>query len=266
MPGRFFLGALFGFIIASASYAARFLTLSGSLVTFLLAVIVFGIGGWQWTVPIVTFFVLSSLLSQFARSRKQELELVFEKSSTRDGGQVLANGGVPGLLVVLSVLYPIYDFYPLYLGALAAVTADTWGTEIGVLLKGKPVCVLTFRSVAVGTSGGVSASGTVGGAIGAGVIALSGYFWYADLRIAAAIVTAGLVGSFVDSMMGASVQAQFLCEVCGKTTERRIHCGHAAQRNRGVEWVGNDVVNSLCAMAGALAAWGLMLLVCPSPI
>ncbi len=63
MLGRFLLGALFGFIIASASYAARFLTLSGSLVTFLLAVIVFGIGGWQWTVPIVMFCSVESSLA-----------------------------------------------------------------------------------------------------------------------------------------------------------------------------------------------------------
>lgn len=260
MSDQFLLGALFGFIIAVASYVARFLTFSGSAATFLLAVIVFGVGGWQWTVPIVTFFVLSSLLSKFGGSRKERFDLLFEKSSRRDWGQVAANGGVAGLVVVLSALFPIFDFYPLYLGALAAVTADTWGTEIGILSKGRTVSVLTFQPVATGTSGGVSGLGTIGGAVGAAAVALAGYSWYSEFRTAIVVAAAGVVGSLADSALGATVQAQFKCEVCGRTTERQMHCGKAALRSRGVQWVNNDVVNFFCAAVGALVAWCMMLL------
>jgi uncharacterized protein (TIGR00297 family) len=175
MSNQFLTAALFGFIISAASYVLRFLTLSGSIATFVLAVIIYGVGGWQWSIPIITFFLFSSLLSKIGHSRKARFDQVFEKSGTRDWAQVLANGGVAAVLAILSGLFPVYDFYPLYLGALAAVTADTWGTEIGVLASGTTISVVTLRPVASGTSGGISEYGTLAGAIGAIVLAVSGY-------------------------------------------------------------------------------------------
>ena len=261
MADRFLIAALFGLIVAVAAFLARFLTRSGAIATFLLAFIIYGVGGWQWAVPIVTFFVLSSLLSKYGRSRKKAFDQVFEKSNTRDWGQVVANGGVAGFVAILSGIYSLYDFYPLYLGALAAVTADTWGTEIGVLAKGKTVSILSFKPVEPGTSGGISEYGTVGGAIGAAVVALSGYPWYTELRTTLIVVVGGVVGSFVDSLLGATVQAQYKCEVCGKTTERTVHCERPTGLSRGVRWIGNDVVNGVCALAGAVVAWGLLLFV-----
>ena len=260
MVTQFLTAALLGLIIAVASYAARFLTLSGSLATFFLAVIIYGIGGWQWTVPIVIFFALSSVLSKYGRSRKVLFEQVFEKSSIRDWGQVLANGGVAASVTIVSALFPLFDFYPLYLGALAAVTADTWGPEIGVLTKGKTISVLTLKSVEPGTGGGISEYGTVAGTIGAAVVALSGYPWYTELRTTLIVVVGGVAGSLIDSLLGATAQAQYTCEVCGKITERKTHCEHATALHRGVGWIGNDVVNGICALVGALVAWGLMLI------
>ena len=261
MADRFLTAALFGLIVAVSAFLARFLTRSGAIATSLLALIIYDVGGWQWAVPIVTFFVLSSLLSKYGRPRKKAFDHVFEKSSTRDWGQVVANGGVAGLVAILSGLYPLYDFYPIYLGALAAVTADTWGTEIGVLAKGKTVSILSFKPVEPGTSGGISEYGTVGGAIGAAVVALSGYPWYTELRTTLIVIGGGVVGSFVDSLMGATVQAQFRCGVCGKITERKLHCGSATELYHGTRWIGNDVINGVCALVGAVVAWGLLLLV-----
>lgn len=260
MAERLLTAALFGSIVAVASYRARFLTRSGAIATFLLAVVIYGAGSMQWAVPIITFFVLSSILSKYGRLHKKAFDQVFEKSSTRDWGQVLANGGVAGTIAILSGLFPLIDFYPLYLGALAAVTADTWGTEIGVLTKGKTVSVLSFKSVEPGTSGGISGYGTVGGAIGAAVVALSGYLWYTELRTALFVVVGGMVGSLVDSLLGATLQAQFSCTICGKSTERRLHCDRPTQLSSGVDWIGNDVVNGMCSLVGAVVVWGLLLL------
>jgi uncharacterized protein (TIGR00297 family) len=255
MPAQLPLAIAFGFIVAVVSYYLRFLTFSGALATFILAVVVFGLGGWQWTVPILTFFVSSSLWSKIGRSRKAQFEFRFDKSSRRDWGQVVANGGAGGILVILSSFYPLYDLYPLYLGAIAAVTADTWGTEIGLLSKGATVSLPTFKPVERGTSGGISEHGLIGGITGAIVLALSGYFWYDDDRTAMVIVIAGTLGSLADSILGGTMQSQYRCTVCGKLTERRSHCGEQTQRYRGLGWVTNDVVNGACSIVGAIAAW-----------
>ena len=258
MASQLLLGAFFAFVVAAGSYVLRFLTLSGAIATLLLGVIVFGIGGWQWAVPMVTFFLLSSLLSKYGRSRKEQYDEVFGKSHTRDWGQVAANGGIAGVMVLLSTLYPLYDFYPIYLGALAAVTADTWGTEIGVLTKGKTISVLSMQPVSPGTSGGISVTGTIAGAIGAIVIALSGYAWFSDLKTAVVVLLAGTTGSLIDSVIGATLQVQFRCDVCGKQTERTNHCGSPTTQIAGVAWISNDVVNLLCSLVGALTAGVLL--------
>jgi uncharacterized protein (TIGR00297 family) len=258
MTSQLLLGVFFAFVVAAGSYALRFLTLSGTIAALLLGVIVFGVGGWQWTAPMMTFFLLSSFLSKYGRSRKQSYDSIFGKSYTRDWGQVAANGGIAGLLILLSVLYPIYDFYPIYLGALAAVTADTWGTELGLMTKGDTLSVLSMQPVHPGTSGGVSEIGTIAGAVGAAVIALSGFAWFSDVKTAIVILLAGMAGSLIDSVFGATVQVQFRCGVCGKQTERSIHCGISTTRLSGVVWINNDVVNLLCSLVGAVTAWAML--------
>jgi len=257
MTSQLLLGAFFALVVAAGSYALRFLTISGAIAALLLGVIVFGAGGWQWAIPILAFFLLSSTLSRYGRSRKAQFDALFDKSYTRDWAQVASNGGLAGLLVLLSLFFSIYDFYPIYLGALAAVTADTWGTEIGVLTRGRTLSVLSMRPVAPGTSGGVSEQGTIAGAIGALVIALSGYLWFSDLKTSIIIVLAGVAGSFVDSVIGATLQVQFRCTICGKQTERSVHCGNPTTQISGVRCINNDIVNLFCSLVGALAAWAL---------
>jgi uncharacterized protein (TIGR00297 family) len=215
---QFTIGTVLAGAVAYGSYRARFLALSGSVATFLLAVVVFGVGGWKWTVPIVVFFVLSSLLSKLGKSRKAIAEAEQEKGSTRDYAQVLANGGIPGLLVLAWLLFPSENWYVAYLGAIAAVTADTWGTELGLLGRGRTVLITTFRHVSPGVNGGISVLGMVGGLIGASLIAASAAPFVDGTSMVALVVAAGLAGSLIDSAVGATLQAQFRCIVCAKGT------------------------------------------------
>jgi len=258
---QFLIGLALAFIFAAASYALRFLSASGSVGTFILASIIFGLGGWQWTVPILAFFLLSSGLSKFGKKRKAAYELMFEKSDTRDAGQVAANGGIAGVIMLCWYFFPGYDgWYFIYLASLASVTADTWGTELGLLSKGSPRSVITLRRAPTGTSGAVSIAGFTGGVLGAFLIALSGLFWMrgdALLSTFVLIVVSGVAGSLVDSVIGATAQAKYRCGVCGKLTERNNHCGSAASLVAGVRWVNNDAVNWTCAIGGPLVFMAL---------
>jgi uncharacterized protein (TIGR00297 family) len=257
-PVQFLYGIIFGIAIAAVSHRFRLLSASGAVATYLLAAIIFGIGGWLWTMPILVFFIASSLLSRIGGNKKSMYEALYEKSSMRDAGQVAANGGIAAVFVLIWYMFPsMVIVYIGYVGAIAAATADTWGTELGTLAGGNPRSIVSFKEVEKGTSGGVSLAGLAGGALGALCIAGSALIFSEPKSIgslAAVTVAAGIIGSLTDSILGATVQAQYQCASCKKLTERVQHCTSPTTHVKGVTWMNNDRVNLACAAAGGVAA------------
>lgn len=259
IPAQFVTGLVLALAIVLLSYRFRFLSASGAAATFILATIIFGIGGWMWTVPIVTFFILSSMLSKLSGRTKREAELLFEKSGRRDAGQVAANGGVAGAVIVFWYMFPQWDsLYAAYVGALAAAAADTWGTEIGTLLGKQPRSIVSLEKVPPGTSGGVSMAGLAAGVLGALVVGMSAAAVFNEPQKYQALLTGalagGLCGTITDSMLGATLQARYRCVCCCKHTERPVHCEKPAVPAGGISWITNDLVNWACAAAGGTAA------------
>lgn len=246
--------------IAAAGWRLRSLAPSGAVAAALLGALTFGIGGLPAAVLLVVFFVSSSLLTRLFAKRKRALAKTFSKGGRRDWAQVLANGG-PALLVLLLAGL---DWLPVSLGwlcfaaALASVNADTWATELGVLSAAAPRLITTGRSVPKGTSGGISAAGSLAAAAGALLIgAVGAALVRVDvLPFLLTVTTAGLLGACFDSLLGATVQAIYYCPKCKKETERHpLHtCGTQTQLRRGLAWMDNDLVNFLSALFGVLVA------------
>ncbi|MDZ7724835.1 MAG: DUF92 domain-containing protein [candidate division KSB1 bacterium] len=256
---QFSIGMALALILALISFQLKFLTGGGSVSLLILGTLVFGIGGSTFAIPILAFFVLSSILSKTGKKRKDTLINIFEKSGCRDAGQVLANGGLAGLLVLVWYFTGEQDIYILYITSLAAVTADTWATEIGVLSKRLPRSILTFKQVPLGTSGGITFLGSLGALIGSALIGFIGFLVTSELEfgLSALILVsfAGLIASFVDSLLGITVQSQYQCQVCAKITEKKQHCEVPSVFFKGWHWVNNDTVNLLCAVSGVLLVW-----------
>lgn len=250
---------LFSFLLAYAAYKLQALTLGGAAGAMLLGSLVFSIGGIYWVIPMATFFILSSILSRIGKIKKTILKGIVEKGSNRDLYQVYANGGI-ALLMALCYFYTEQEiFYLMFLGSLAAATADTWGTEIGVFSQRQPVHILTRKPVPTGTSGGITVLGTSGVFAGAGVLTLSGILPIETSLWALFVIIAlsGILGALVDSVVGGTIQAQYSCLHCGKTTEKLIHCGsYQTQLISGYCWINNDIVNLICTASGALFVWG----------
>ena len=261
------IGAVLAFVVVMGSYFARALTVSGALTAFVLGTLFFGFGGLPWAALLLTFFVTSSFLSLIFKHRKNQEGVEFEKGSRRDGWQVLANGGIAGWMVMLSMIFP-GSILPWMAGAgaLAAANADTWATELGILSRSDPVMITTGTQVPRGTSGGVSRAGMLAAFSGSFVIGT--VFWvftpglFANLGdhtrwwMAGMVILAGVAGSLVDSLLGATVQAIYYCPACQKETEKHPlhHCGTPTRQVRGLKWLNNDWVNFFCTFSGALIA------------
>ncbi|HMD87878.1 MAG TPA: DUF92 domain-containing protein [Anaerolineaceae bacterium] len=258
------IGFVLAVLVSILAWWAHALSLSGAIAAILLGTIIFGLGGLPWAVLLLGFFISSSLFSRLFGLRKSGLAEKFSKGSQRDAGQVLANGGIAGLMVILHELLPGSTWTWLgFVGSLAAVNADTWATELGVLSKSMPRLITTGMPVEPGTSGGISLTGSISAFAGSLLIALlarivwqgntisSGFLQQASFI--ALLSLAGLGGSLLDSLLGASIQAIYTCPVCQKETERHPYhtCGSLTTLKRGWPWLNNDWVNIACAAGGA---------------
>ena len=259
-------GLALSLLIGVAGYKRGALNGSGLLGALITGTLIFGLGGWEWGALLILFFISSSALSFYRARDKERLAEKFAKGHRRDLGQALANGGLAASLATLSQLRPHPLWFVACAGAMAAVNADTWATELGVLNARPPRLITTGRRVEVGASGGVTWLGTeasLGGALligltgGLGLLAL-GQSWTEAGALLLAATVGGLAGSLADSLLGATAQAIYWCDACQKETERKVHrCGTQTRQLRGCRWLGNDLVNFIASAVGALVAAGV---------
>ncbi len=271
---KFFLGLIAGIGIAYLAYRAHALNRKGATAAAIMGAIIFGLGGVGWAIVLLTFFISSSALSNVFKKSKQTLHQQFAKGSQRDAGQVAANGGPAGIITLLFFVIhsinpenQILPFLWIAFGAsLAAANADTWATELGVLNPHQPILLTNFQRVPKGTSGAVSLVGTLAAAVGSALVAgiailihLAGWGPVTNISVGnqfLLITSGGIMGAFIDSLLGATIQSIFFCPVCQKETEHHpLHsCGTTTTLIKGIGWFNNDIVNTACTTGAALTA------------
>ncbi|MCE9644500.1 MAG: DUF92 domain-containing protein [Chloroflexi bacterium] len=254
---QLFTGFLLAILIAFLAYKARSLNRSGAFAAALTGTIIFGIGGWQWAILLLTFFITSSGLSRAFKNRKKGLDEKFSKGHERDAGQVFGNGGVATFFAALHFFFPESTLpWMAFAAALAAVNADTWATELGVLNPHPPRIITNLKKIVEkGTSGGISLTGTFAALTGSAIIGVLASLLNptpGSGSIFILVTLAGLAGSLFDSLLGATLQAIYYCPSCQKETERHpLHlCGTATTLHRGWSWLNNDWVNFGCSAFG----------------
>lgn len=220
----------------------RLLDQNGSVAALIIGTAIVAFGGWWAGILLVAFFLTSSLLSPSGDNRP-----------ARTWRQVVANGGPASVLAALSLTFDSPPLLVASAATIAAATADTWATEIGRRSGAVPRSVTTLRPVPIGTSGAISAPGTIASLIGAAFIALLAVLIAPLTPLSLppsqttliAISLAGAAGSLVDTLLGASVQARYRCRTCGLRAENSSahDPDHITVLESGVPWITNDIVN-----------------------
>lgn len=254
-------GFLLSLAISLIAYRGRSLSASGVVGAIVVGTITFGLGGWRWGLLLIVFFVSSSLLTHYRRGQKQGLAEKFAKGHQRDLGQVLANGGLGAFLAIFHFFRPNDILFFAFLGSMAAVSADTWATELGLLSPTPPRLITTGKIVPAGSSGGITLWGITASMAGAMTMGGIAGLLLAPGRTTALVSTlflafsGGFLGSLFDSLLGATLQGVYLCPRCGVETERVVHhCGCETTHIRGWRWFNNDLVNFATSLLGAIVA------------
>lgn len=154
----------------------------------------------------------------------------------------------------------------------AAVAADTFSSELGILAISRPFLITDFtglasfqpRRVPPGTNGGVTIYGLAGGAAGAALIAVAVLLTAPFCRdwtvldkasLLVGIIVCGTCGSILDSVMGGLLQASVVDVKNGKVIEGHGG-GKVVYQPGGKLLVGRDILSNNgvnFAMATALS-------------
>ncbi|KIW63998.1 hypothetical protein PV04_08958 [Phialophora macrospora] len=233
------------------SYTRRSLTIPGILTAALTATIhALHPSALPFTLLCV-FFLLGTTATKVKHEVKATLTMSSNGSSGGDGPrtsiQVLANSGCASILCAVHVwLYGIGNTAPswcygaskedhlrdiLLLGIMAnyaAVTADTLSSELGILSSSQPVLIThPWRVVPRGTNGGVTLAGLLAGVGGSAAIAATSVL-FLSFCVGSTLngpgtfllLTAlGTIGTLLDSLLGAMLQASVVDRRTGKIIE-----------------------------------------------
>lgn len=153
-----------------------------------------------------------------------------------------------------------------YVAHFATANGDTWASEVGILAQSKPrlITSLFLQEVPPGTNGGMSLLGTLASAAGGGFIGLV-YYAMAPLYVGSGsqlwmIIYAtlcGLLGSVVDSLLGATLQATYYSKQDKKILKsiQSVRKDPSSQHVCGVDVLSNEAVNFLSLGIMMVLSW-----------
>ena len=178
----------------------------GAVAGVVIAFILLITAGFSGFVPLLMLFLLTVFATHWGARRKERLGLA-ERSGGRTASQVLANLGVAACCSLPTLWFPEFTEVLLVaaMAALAEAAADTVSSEIGQGASRRAYSIVGFRSVPVGTNGGISLTGTLSGIAAAFLIAwVSAAFDVVDWNWVLVIAIAGSTGMLFDSILGAT--------------------------------------------------------------
>lgn len=218
--------------VLAISVFTRKLTGAAAIVAAFVSILLFAATGQRGATILLSFFILSVLATAHKKKVKARLHPRGIYAQSRDSKQVLANGGVAGLLSLCIFLYPAHTaiLQVMIAASLASALADTLSSELGMVYGRRFYHIRTFKQEPNGLDGVVSIEGTLIGAAGAVLIAI---LYVGFHHTALYIACAGIFGNLADSLLGATLERKQL--------------------------IGNNIVNFLntflAAIAGGLLYW-----------
>jgi len=244
---------IFILFVSYYAFKRRSLTKSGAIAAFFVGTgIAIGFG-YKGLIVLGVFFVSSSMFSKYKGKTKQSMAEKTQKGSTRDALQVMANGGFAAIASIVYYFTKDSIWITVFSILLAAANSDTWASEIGSLSKKNPISVRTWKPTETGTSGAISVLGTWAALAGAFVIALTAIVLFPiHLGGFVSIILFGFLGNVIDTILGAFVQVEYKCPVCGKIFETKWKCHESLVKIKGFALFNNDMVNVLSGLLAAL--------------
>lgn len=266
------LGTAVAYSFSTRGLRRKSLTKSGAIAAFCVSSVAVSCS-IRTAFTLIMFYLTSSKLTSIGFSKKEKIEEDYSVEGSRGASQVLACSlfgvlvslvrrlivGLDGPLVwdtSASVVCLGNRLTLACVGFFACCAGDTWASELGVLAKHQPrLFVSPWRSVPPGTNGAVSWEGLAASAAGGMCMGLCyGTCLFNNMRevlILAWVGTlAGLGGSLLDSVLGATVQATYY----DVNTNMIVKRPSKSTRREGLAFLSNEAVNFVSTAGTAILA------------
>ena len=190
---------------AFIAWRLRAVTGGGALAGAVCAVAIY-LGAYLAGIAVLgTALIVAVLATRAGARRKAALGIAEDGCAPRGVASVLANCGVGALAAVLTAFTNVLAGETgaiVIVTAIAAGASDTAASEIGKAAGARPRTFPTFRAVAPGTPGAVSAIGTIAGLAAAATIVWPAVsFWLlAPDRVLVIVLACGLGGALESTL------------------------------------------------------------------
>ncbi len=212
LPDTWWIGVTAAALLATLSAAAKKMDMPGAIAGFVIAALLYlGTGPYGFGC-LFAFFAMAVLASKWRVAEKNQLGLAQENHGRRSVRHAVCNGATAATAALLAWCLP--NLAPLFTvaaaAALASATADTLSSELGNVYGKHYRDAVTWRPGRRGDDGVISLEGTLLGAAGAAVIAGLIFLSGATPIHAIVVLFGGLIGNYVDSLLGATLQRKGL--------------------------------------------------------
>jgi uncharacterized protein (TIGR00297 family) len=208
------------------AFSKKVLDARASVLASLIGIVIILYSDLFWFFLLLFFLIVTYFVTIWKYSYKRKRGISEGKGGERGIKNVLANGIIPVLIAFLSEpLDSVSDGMAgfMFIAAIAIATADTFGSEIGILADGPKLITSPGRTVEPGMDGGVSLLGNIAALVGALLISIIGILFVSDMIIPwephtlsagwiplLFLTAIGWLGCQLDSLLGATLQQKGL--------------------------------------------------------
>lgn len=198
--------------LSALSYRFSLLTASGAVASFVVGMVIGGLGSIGWLATLIVFTFMGFFVTKFRFQIKQLKGVQEGHKGERTYRNVLANGLIPSLVAIVAFAGGAQNSTlagVAFITAVSVAASDTTASELGVL-SSRTYLITNGKRVPPGTDGGISLFGTFCCIAAAAVASLIGWVAIFPSNLFDPLIllpiSMGVAGCMIDSVIGATLE------------------------------------------------------------